>query len=86
MNIICSCCHKNIATQKHHKFPQRAWAKKLYRELIHDNRNLQDVCSGCHVENPSPKLIHWSEQEFCTAMAIGVRSKIGRDKIYTGVI
>ncbi len=78
MNPICSCCRQRIATQKHHKFPQRVWAKKLYGDLIHDKRNLQDVCYTCHIGAPHPKLIHWSEDQFCDAVGVKPRSKVNR--------
>ena len=63
--------------QLHHKFPQRKWAKKLYGDLIHDKRNLQDVCYNCHIGTPSTKLIHWSEKEFCKSLNINIKSKVG---------
>ena len=75
-DAICECCYKR-ATQVHHKFPQRSWAKKLYGDLIHDKRNLQNVCSGCHIEDEHPKLIHWTEAQFCEALGIEIRSKVG---------
>ena len=73
---LCTCCYKP-ASQVHHKFPQRSWAKKLYGNLIHDKRNLQEVCDKCHIGKESPKLIHWTEQQFCEALGIEVRSKVG---------
>jgi hypothetical protein len=80
MQPICDCCKKNLATQKHHKFPQRKWAKNLYGDLIHDNRNLQDVCYNCHIGDEHPRLIHWTEKQFCDALGIQMKSKIGRQK------
>lgn len=76
MNPLCSCCKIVIATQKHHRFPQRKWAKKLYGDLIHDNNNLQDVCYNCHIGNPHIGLVHWTEREFCEALNITIRSKV----------
>ena len=75
-DAICECCYKR-ATQVHHKFEQRSWAKKLYKDLIHHPKNLMNVCSACHIENEHPRLIHWSEVEFCEALGIEVRSKVG---------
>ena len=77
MKPLCECCKVNLSTQVHHKFNQRKWAKKLYGELIHDPRNLQGVCYICHIGNPHPKLQHWTEQQFCEALGIEPRSKLG---------
>lgn len=71
----CQVCYTHPADQLHHKFSQTKWAKRLYGELIHDPRNLMQVCADCHASHASPKLVHWSEQEFCQALGIDSRSK-----------
>jgi hypothetical protein len=78
---MCEACKKNVATQKHHKFHKVKWVKKLYKELIHDERNLQDACEACNVSHAGLGLIHWSEEEFCEALNIQVRSKSGKKRI-----
>lgn len=72
---LCECCKTNLGVQIHHKCPQRKWLKKLYGQLIHNEKNLMRVCYNCHIGNPHPKLIHWNEKQFCEALKIEMRSK-----------
>lgn len=68
---VCSCCLKNRATQRHHKFSQTDTNLKKYgRKLIEDPKNIQLVCADCHASHASPKLIHWNEREFREALDI----------------
>lgn len=73
--MLCEICRRP-ATQRHHKFSQTKWARKLYGKLIDDPRNIMMVCEHCHSSHQSPKLIHWSEKEFCEALGIQPRSKV----------
>ena len=87
--MICQACLReakinpnkrvNIATQKHHKFPKgtkKGWRYKLYGDLLHDPRNLEDACAACNVSHAGSFLTHWSEKEFCDALDITPRSKL----------
>ena len=67
----CEKCHKQ-AEERHHLFSQTKLNKKLYGELIHDPRNIQYLCYGCHHDLPVDKL---SELEFCKLLGIEPRSK-----------
>jgi hypothetical protein len=69
----CQLCFENAATERHHKFEQTKLNKELYGKLIHDEKNLLDVCKQCHDNNP----MHISEEEFCEMMGIEVLSKGG---------
>lgn len=73
---ICEICGEGaLRIQRHHKFSQTKWARKLYGDLIDDPRNIQIVCGDCHASHRSERLIHWSENEFCEAIGIELRSK-----------
>ena len=61
------------ATEWHHLFSQTKRAKRLYGAMIHDRRNLQKLCRGCH-DNAG----HISERAFCERMGIEARSKTGK--------
>lgn len=61
--------------QRHHKFSQRKWARKLYGKLIDDPRNIQMVDANIHAGHNGPGLIFWTEKEFCEALGIEMRSK-----------
>jgi predicted CXXCH cytochrome family protein len=76
----CTCCGTIGYLDAHHKWPQTKWAKKLYKELIHAPINIQLACNGCHAGHSSPKLIHWTEKQFCEALGIQPRSKTERGK------
>jgi hypothetical protein len=71
----CTACGQGAANQWHHLFSRTKWSLKLYgAALLDDERNLQPVCS-CHASHAAPGLIHWSEEEFCSALGIQPRSK-----------
>ena len=70
---LCELCSEAPATEWHHQFAQTKTAKRLYRDLIHDRRNLQAVCHACH-EGAN----HISEKEFCALLGIETRSKTGK--------
>lgn len=73
----CEICNDSYGLQRHHKFSQTKWARKLYGNLIDDPKNIQWVCSNCHASHASLNLIFWSERDFCTALGITVLSKVG---------
>jgi hypothetical protein len=70
---FCPC--GEIATQGHHKFHNTGWARALYGALIDHPINKQPACSKCNPGHAGTKLTHWTEQQFCKAMGIAVRSK-----------
>jgi hypothetical protein len=70
---VCSFCHKNRATQRHHKFPQSKPNRKLYGALLDDPRNAVPACADCNGSHAN--VIIWSEIEFCRALGIETRSK-----------
>jgi hypothetical protein len=74
-SMLCECCKKNIATQKHHRLPQTKLYKKLYPEYINHPDNIQMVCTHCHVSHRSPNLEIWKELRFCDHFKIVPRSK-----------
>lgn len=63
------------ATEWHHIFPKTKSNLKLYGSLIHDRRNLQELCYYHHHNAP---VKHYSEREFCDMMDIQPRSKSGK--------
>ena len=71
--MLCPC--GNVASQKHHKFHNVRWARRLYGKLMDDPRNLQDACDKCNVSHAGKHLTHWTEYEFCRALGIPPRSK-----------
>ena len=73
--MICEVCRKALATQIHHRLSQTKLYKRLYKNLIHDMRNLVNICENCHMTKPIPK---WTEREFCQALGIPARSKTER--------
>lgn len=77
---LCEACIVRPATELHHKFHQVLWAKRIYGQLLHDERNLQRVCSSCHAGHAGSGLVHWSEREFCAALGIEPRSKFERGR------
>lgn len=78
--VICTVCKKRQATQRHHKFSQTKWARKLYGDLLDDPRNLMLVCADCHSSHASPDLVHWDEMEFCFMLGVDPRSKLNKGK------
>lgn len=81
--MVCEVCRKKRATQRHHKFSQTKWARKLYGDLLDDPRNLMWVCADCHASHASPDLVHWDEMGFCAALGIPPRSKLNKGKAVT---
>lgn len=78
---LCEVCQSKRATQRHHKFSQTKWARKLYGDLLDNPRNLMWVCSNCHSSHASPDLVHWDELDFCAALRIAPRSKLNKGKV-----
>jgi hypothetical protein len=74
--MICQLCKKNEITDRHHKFSQTKLHINLYPEFIHDEKNIQLCCNGCHLSKVSGLEI-WSEMRFCDEMGIVPRSKSG---------
>lgn len=68
----CEICKSREATEQHHMLSQSKLYKRLYGDLIHDERNIMYVCELCHKWNPVPKF---TEIEFCIALDIVPRSK-----------
>jgi hypothetical protein len=77
-NGLCQACGLRPARQIHHKFEQRKYAKKLYGDLIHHEKNRQYVCDECGTSHAGLGLIFWCEQEFCQALGIVERSETAR--------
>lgn len=86
--MICPACgKKKTSWHRHHKFHNVTWARKLYGNLMDHPKNIQIVCADCNTSHAGTGLTHWSEREFCTALCIGMRSKIGKsEEIFTGNI
>lgn len=76
----CEICWKSKRVQRHHKFSQTEWARKLYGDLLDHPFNIQMVCGDCHASHRSEKLIIWSEEAFCAALNIEPRSKLARTR------
>lgn len=75
--MICPSCNLNRTNfQNHHKFHNVLWARKLYKDLMDDPRNIQRVCADCNISHAGLGLTHWSEKEFCKALGIEIRSKV----------
>ena len=77
--MICEICNIQPGVEVHHKFSKSKWALKLYPDCIHDRRNLMNICYDCHHAKP---LVKWSESEFCEALNIKSRSKVGKFKTF----
>jgi hypothetical protein len=77
MNRPCEMGCGRIAEGKHHKFSQTNRNRALYGKLLDDPRNIMYLCSVCHENKP---VIKYSEKEFCAALNIEVRSKVGKFK------
>lgn len=74
--MVCSACGRVVNfLQRHHKFHNTDWARKLYGKLMDDQRNIQYACYQCNVSHAGTKLTHWNELQFCEALAIMPRSK-----------
>lgn len=69
--MICKICNKNIATQKHHCFPQTKINRKIYGKLLDEPFNLVDVCHDCHVSHRNIlKEYMWNEKQFRIAIVL----------------
>lgn len=77
MKICPACKQFKWNFHKHHKFSQTKWARKLYGKLIDDSKNIDIVCADCNTSHAGTRLTHWNEIEFCRALEIKPRSKIG---------
>lgn len=77
--MVCHLCFKRQAEHQHHLFSQTKWARKLYGDLLDDKRNIMLLCSVCHLNKPIPK---WTEEQFCQALNIEMRSKHGARKLF----
>jgi hypothetical protein len=76
-NGKCPICGEYKPLQKHHKFSQAKWARKIYKSLIDHVKNLLYICSDCHLNKPIPK---WTEKEFCEALGITCISKVAKHR------
>jgi len=65
-------------TQKHHKFSQTKWARRLYGKLLDDPRNIQIVPAEENISHAGKSLIFWTEEQFCEALRIESRSETAR--------
>ena len=79
--MLCKC--GKPATQRHHKYPQTKWARRLYGSLLDDKRNIEPKCADCHVSHA--KVSIWREADFCKALGIKMRSKEERFKIIKNI-
>jgi len=66
--------------QKHHKFSQTKWARRLYGKLLDDPRNIQIVPAEENISHAGKSLIMWDEHEFCQALGIEPRSKVAQSR------
>ena len=76
----CELCGSKQYLQKHHLFGQgtkRGWRRKLYGELLDDEKNIMVLCAHCHLWKTIPTI---SEEEFCKRLNINIRSKTGKLK------
>mgnify|MGYP001585623160 CR=1 FL=1 len=71
----CECCGKGELLQKHHKYANYKYRRKLYGTLMDHLMNISYVCADCHASHRSPELTTWNEREFCLALGISPRSK-----------
>jgi len=69
----CEICREESAIDPHHRFEQSKDNRRLYGDLVDDERNIMYLCRGCHKNSP----VHISESEFCEIMGIEPRSKSG---------
>lgn len=75
MNRPCELCGKRLAVHKHHLFSNTKWARKLYKVLLDDPRNIKYLCEPCHLWKEIPK---YTERQFCDALGISPRSKLSK--------
>ena len=77
--MICPACHKDVPyLERHHKFHRVKWAVALYGKLMDHPLNIEKVCNGCNGSHAGLGLTHWTEQQFCEALGIEPRSKVGK--------
>ena len=76
--MICEVCGKERGCQKHHKFPQHKWARRLYGALLDHPKNIMMVGPDCHASHAKMSGHVWTEKEFCEALGIEPRSKTER--------
>jgi hypothetical protein len=76
--LFCPICLKSKKLTMHHMFPQTNLNKRLYGDLIHDERNIFYVCLDCHLTKAIPSL---NELEFCRKLGIKPKSKTYKYKI-----
>ena len=81
----CEICGGSYRLQRHHKFSDTKWARKLYGKLMDSPKNIQIVCADCHVSHRSPKLIHFGELRFCDELGIKPRSITGK-QLYEKIV
>jgi len=72
--MICELCKIRKYEHAHHMFSDSKLNRKLYGDLMDDDRNVMFLCSVCHLNKSIPK---YSEIEFCKIMGIKPRSKSG---------
>ena len=81
VKVFCECkgfCLQR-GTQHHHMFPNTKNNRKLYGDLLDEDENILFASNRCH-----EKMGHYSEVEFCEALGIEPRSKVGRSKARFG--
>jgi hypothetical protein len=74
INRPCEKCHKNLATERHHKFSQTKMNRKKYGKLIDDKKNIMYLCYNCH-HNKLNREDKWNEKEFCINLGIDIICK-----------
>jgi hypothetical protein len=65
-------CNSTHWLQKHHLFSNTKWARRLYGDLLDDDRNIMILCERHHLWYPIPK---YTEIDFCQKLGIEIRSK-----------
>ena len=71
---LCNNCKKRKAEHRHHIFSNTKLNRKLYGKLLDDKKNIQYLCSICHLNKP---LLKYTEKQFCKLLMIKIRSKTG---------
>ena len=75
---VCEKCRIKVATERHHLFSNTKKNRKLYKEYIDKQQNIQMLCYDCHHNKPLDKL---TEKQFCDIFKIEPRSKSGKQKL-----
>ena len=60
--MICCFCKKNIATERHHKFPNTKANRKIYGRLLDEPFNCVPACNNCNGSHRN--VIIWDEKTF----------------------